>query len=414
MSKISGIKEIINICDFKRKGKLINWKENIGLDVSVLYDGIKYDFKIVDYDNKKYKIYIQYNGNVLEPISTQHFLNMEFGNRFKERVYLKDEIKKTNYEIDYERCLSELSMNNQQIDNLSYKSDIKLYYKCKECKNSINKLLKCGDIFKHDNFAKCNLCGNTSSFAERLFYSVMSSINIKPLKTRFEWSEKREYDAYFEDLSTIVELHGEQHYISKNWGKNNLSKQVENDEYKKRLAIKNGIKHYIEIDCRDSSLEWVKKNILESKLSQLIDFSDVDWELCYKNSNKSIALKICSEWNKLDKQSRTPQDLVGMFGIKDSETVRKHLKIGNKIGMCEYSEKQSIKNKGVKISNSKKFKYLCRLNNNEIILNGQDEIVSYFNVKKSAVASIIKSKEMYKPKIKSLNHLYGLTIKKIN
>lgn len=62
---------------------------------------------------------------------------------------------------------------------------------------------------------------------------------------------------------------------------------------KKEYAIEKGIRHYIEIDARKSEFDFIKHNIVQSDLNQFIDFSEIDWELCYKESVKSIIPIVC-------------------------------------------------------------------------------------------------------------------------
>ena len=53
-------------------------------------------------------------------------------------------------------------------------------------------------------------------------------------------------------------------------GGRTLEEEQENDELKKSLAIKNGIKDYLVIDCRESEMEFIKSNILKSQLNQFV------------------------------------------------------------------------------------------------------------------------------------------------
>lgn len=106
-----------------------------------------------------------------------------------------------------------------------------------------------------------------------------------------------------------------------------------NDIYKKDLAIANGISHYIELDCRYSEHEYIKKSILNSNLNNIFDLSNVDWDKCYLNTTTSILIDIKNMWNNGIKSS---EKIAKKLNVHES-TVIKYLKRANDLGLCEYS-----------------------------------------------------------------------------
>lgn len=53
------------------------------------------------------------------------------------------------------------------------------------------------------------------------------------------------------------------------------------------MAKEHGIE-MIRINCYYSRLEYIKKNILKSKLAELFDLSDFDWGKCDEKARKNI------------------------------------------------------------------------------------------------------------------------------
>ena len=74
-----------------------------------------------------------------------------------------------------------------------------------------------------------------------------------------------------------METHGKQHYEDgfKGCGGRTLEEEQQNDKNKYELAIKNGIKqqNYIVIDCSKSDLEFIKNNIINSRLNELFNLN---------------------------------------------------------------------------------------------------------------------------------------------
>ena len=48
------------------------------------------------------------------------------------------------------------------------------------------------------------------------------------------------------------------------------------DLYKQNLALINGIENYIIIDCSKSDLDYIKPNILKSKLNEMFDLNNIN------------------------------------------------------------------------------------------------------------------------------------------
>lgn len=228
------------------------------------------------------------------------------------------------------------------------KSNIKVI--CPYCKTKKN--ISINQIIANKSIS-CICNSDGFSYPEKFMYSVLKQLNIE-FETQlsrcyFEWCDKYKYDFYIPSLNIIIETHGGQHYSDTNGFKLSLDEVINNDKVKKEIALKNNIKYYIIIDCRKSSLDWIKNNILNSKLSEIFDLSHIDWLECESFAIKYNFVKsICDYFNK--HQDFTIVDIAKAFDIKNRMTIRKYLNYGAKLGWCEYSPEIG-KVRGVENSN---------------------------------------------------------------
>ena len=72
------------------------------------------------------------------------------------------------------------------------------------------------------------------------------------MQKTFDWSQRKRYDFYIEEINTIIVVHGDQHYANsfESIGGKTLEKEIENDALKQRLAIENGMNNDIVRDAR--------------------------------------------------------------------------------------------------------------------------------------------------------------------
>ena len=125
------------------------------------------------------------------------------------------------------------------------------------------------------------------SIPEKFLNSVLKQLNVKYkhqlTKKNFKWCNEFRYDFYIYKYKMIIETHGEQHY-TKAFGDTTVEEQQENDEYKKDLALENGINKYIVIDTSVSDFNYIY-NSIESSLHNLFDFNKLDIEKLKESSS---------------------------------------------------------------------------------------------------------------------------------
>lgn len=242
--------------------------------------------------------------------------------------------------------VAKLLKNKERGRELTSYSNKKEIFVCKDCGNSskpkpISRVVQQG--------FSCEFCGDGMYYPEKFVFNMLNQLNVKFKKEKvFSWSKNvknknknlsknKKYDFYIPSLNCIIETHGQQHY-SKTFekiGGRSLEDEQDNDEIKEELAIENGIGNYIVIDCSISDLDFIKSNILDSKLSELLDLRNVNWEECHKFAISSIVKKACNLWSKYKNVKE-----ISMVIKVDKATVVRYLKQGRKIGLCDYNPQE--------------------------------------------------------------------------
>ena len=219
----------------------------------------------------------------------------------------------------------------------THSSGKRVELKCPNCgykkQMGINKLT-------HQGFS-CDLCSDGISYPEKIMSSVLTKLNIEFTKQMSYDNGKHKYDFYLPKYNCIIETHGMQHYEWQGRGRS-LKEEQENDKYKRKLAINNGIleENYHELDCRYSTLEWCRPNI-EKALSKYMDITvltDNNWKEVDIQSQKSLKIEVCKHWKKHKEVNSelTAMQVAEVFGISVG-VVYNYLNWGNANGFCTYN-----------------------------------------------------------------------------
>lgn len=213
------------------------------------------------------------------------------------------------------------------------RSDKKLDWICPECgcdvkQKTVNNTTMNGLI--------CPLCGNTRSLGHRLTNSVLAELGIEFVNEKsFYWGDGKSYDIYIEDSSCIIEVNGIQHYEESgfsNIGGNTLEQEIENDIYKKNLALKNGIKNYIYIDARESDIDYIIQSIQNNiEFNSLFNTTNISWKNVVNNALTSDVITIRDMYN----QGKSVTEIRKVVHMSDTVVQRK-LHSLTKYGLCNY------------------------------------------------------------------------------
>ena len=248
---------------------------------------------------------------------------------------------------DTDRWMCNLGLSEEDAKTHTKCSMDKVFVICPKCNKK--KKITISNIYNYKSI--CCVCGDGVSYPEKFMMSVLDQLGIEYIfqltKTTFDWCGKYKYDFYIPSINTIIETHGGQHYEDCTWSK--AEDVQENDRIKYELALQNGIKDggYIVIDCRYSDKEWVKNNILSSKLNELFDLKKrINWNECEEFALKSNTVKeVCEYWSRKE-DWKTTKTLVEIFGLS-RDTIIDYLKKGAELGWCEYDAKEEMRKGGL-------------------------------------------------------------------
>ena len=245
---------------------------------------------------------------------------------------------------DKARWMCDLGISEEDAKKYTPQSNQKIEVICPHCGNK----KKCRISGVHNDKSIGCICSDGISYPEKFIYSVLKQLNLN-FETQYspKWIEGKRYDFYLLDYNCIIEVHGEQHYNYFGRGRS-LEEEQENDKYKMELALNNGIENYIIIDCRKSELEWVKNNIFNSELNNMLDLSNINWLECEEFALGNLIKEVCNYWNKhrnVDNEDITTSDLTKYFKLS-GVTIRKYLKYGTELGWCKYNTKEEARRNG--------------------------------------------------------------------
>ena len=185
------------------------------------------------------------------------------------------------------------------------------------------------------------ICGDGNSYPNKFVYNVLKQLNIK-VKPEYVplWNKKVRYDDYLPKYNIIIENHGLQHYEECGLTSRTLMAEQENDIKKQKSALKNGINHYVVLDCRDSSLEWIKNAIMTSILPSLFDFTeeDIDWDQANEYATSNLIKKAASLFNDGETLTEIAQQL-----STTKITIARWLKTATNFGWCKYIPKSKTR-----------------------------------------------------------------------
>lgn len=408
----------------KAKEGSINWKDTVGMELDLLYYGEIYKVKVIKYNYPK--LWFNYDGYVFDKglhisninkgnfgrilkLKTKEF-KCEIGESFKddkrdliitERGYKKN--NNSQYEKWYKytcnKCawiegwmiesslirgngcaccagkvvvphinsiwakapwMMDLGVSEEDAKRYTVSSGKKIEVTCPDCGKKKKAIIS--KIYNRKSI-QC-ICGDGKSYPEKFMNNLLNQIGIEfEIEYNPEWIKPKRYDFYLNKYNCIIESHGVQHYEEVGFKRSKKEEQY-NDELKKKFALKNGIKHYITIDCRESNLEYIKNSILNSKLNELFDLSKVDWLKCDEFALKNIVKEACEYWKNKEEWENT-KDLSNIFKLSIT-TIIKYLKKGTKLEWCDYNSRNELAK--ISCKNSKMSSKKVEIFKDEILL----------------------------------------------
>lgn len=246
------------------------------------------------------------------------------------------EYQNSIYADPQERKYFSQFLTEEQMKSYAPQSNKKILAKCPNCNRK--KEILVSSLYSHG--ISCEYCGTFTSYPNKFIYALLDQLKIEYIKEyRPEWSNNKRYDIFIPKNKTIIENQGSQHYDARTSFKGtSLERNQKNDNYKKELAKENGILHYIQLDCRVSSMSYIKNSILNSDIPRLLSFSvnDINWRKCGILANSSTKM---SDIVELYKQGLSSSEIGEKLKIQ-RHTASHYLKKAKELGLCDYKEGQ--------------------------------------------------------------------------
>jgi hypothetical protein len=238
--------------------------------------------------------------------------------------------------------LADMLVIKEDAYNNTHASRNEVAFRCNECNHVFYK--KIVNATRYDNGLSCPHCSDGISYPEKFMKSLLVQLEVgfehqKMFEGWFENGVKKYYDFYLKKLNCIIEVHGRQHYeetFERMGGRvRSLEEEQQNDRDKKAKALEKGIDEelYIVVDARESKIDHLRNSILNSRIGELFDLSNVDWNKCHKDAFKSLVKTVCDEWYNGNRSSKQIAKKLSL----DKCTVIKYLKQGSEIGWCDYN-----------------------------------------------------------------------------
>lgn len=221
-------------------------------------------------------------------------------------------------------------------------SNKKIKTKCPDCGNE--KYMIINNLFKKG--FSCNKCSDGFSYPNKFMFNVLEQLNEEFVSEYSPiWVEGKFYDFYIPSKKLIIEMDGGLGHGHKQHAKSKLTpkQSKEIDDYKDMKAIEHEI-DVIRINCDYdyvyNRFEFIKSNILNSKLIKYYNLHNLNWDYINKKSIENRTKNICLFYN--DNKNMTAKDISSKFKISIS-TLYACVKIGEDLGWCNYKNKKRIK-----------------------------------------------------------------------
>jgi predicted RNA-binding Zn-ribbon protein involved in translation (DUF1610 family) len=255
-------------------------------------------------------------------------------------TYIKNNIKKSNNLLNSHPNIAKLLLNEEDGCKYTYGSHKKVDWVCPDCgtiiKNqTIRRVVKFG--------LSCPSCSDGYSLPNKIMFNLLRELNVKfDREVKFDWcifyfkAKKRYglYDFSFElnNHNYIIEMDGGLGHGKKIHSKGIFSSEetLLIDNIKTDLAKINNYE-VIRINCDYSKFDYIKNNIIKSKLSELFNLININWNDVFINTMSSEKIKVIKCWNEFHDFKR----IYEIFKISET-TCAQWLKDGKIMNLCDY------------------------------------------------------------------------------
>lgn len=198
----------------------------------------------------------------------------------------------------------------------------------------------CGSIIKNKQIRNvlfqglsCKFCSDGISYPNKVLSNLFLQLDIA-LITEYSpnWIKPKRFDGFFvlNNKKYIVEMDGALGHGNKIHSKSKMTveESKELDNYKDKMAEKHSIE-VIRIDCQISDINYIKNNIICSKLNDLFNLSNIDWNKVHIDSLKTNVIEVCKLWDL----NNSVTDIFNKLHISRT-AIRSYIRKGEKCGLC--------------------------------------------------------------------------------
>lgn len=195
----------------------------------------------------------------------------------------------------------------------------------------------------------CPRCGDGRTVPNKLMYLILDKSGIEfECEVKFDWCKfpvqgKKNmtfgvYDFVVEDKKLIIEMDGGLGHGKKLHSRSakTVEETLYRDMMKDKLAREHGYK-VVRIDCdytEDNKFDYLYNSLHGSELTNYIDTEKINLKKLFVEVNStSLVKEACDLWNQGRSMGEISQKI--KFG---KATVRKYLRTGTAIGLCEYDD----------------------------------------------------------------------------
>lgn len=236
-------------------------------------------------------------------------------------------------------------------------------YTCCSSKKIFAKCPFCGRVKKeksaiyhiYNNHGIGCACKDGVSVPNKFIFNIMEQLLLAGEISTFENEKKVNddegsyyyYDVYFEkeNKKFVIEMDGRigHGYIpTKNSFQKKSPKETAIRDFKKdNLAEKNGWR-IIRIDADDSKYQYLKQQIIESELSDVVNLELINWDEVFDFASKNIIKEVCDY--KRENPNAYTTDAAKVFRMSKG-TIREYWIKGTELGWCYYNGKEDAKRK---------------------------------------------------------------------
>lgn len=253
---------------------------------------------------------------------------------------------------DTDRWMCDLGVSEEDAKKYTKSSSVKIYPICPCCGRIKNNGIYIYNIYSAKTIW-CQ-CSDGYSYPNKFICELLNQLNdIYNFNNMFfeyspDWIKPKRYDSYFKinNKEYIVEMdgalgHGKRIHSK---DKKSIQESIDIDNYKDLKAKEHGIE-VIRINCDRSDLEFIKNNILNSKLVEVFDLNNIDWIKCEEFALSNIVKKVCEL--KSNNPDISTEEIRKMVNLNRSTVIR-YLEKGAKLGWCNYNPKEELKKSNAK------------------------------------------------------------------